>query len=988
MSETTLQATADQNTETHPAFEFVRRHRIDSLNVNFEEYRHRATGAVHYHLGSDSAENVFTVAFRTVPEDSTGVAHILEHTALCGSEKYPVRDPFFLMIRRSLNTFMNAMTSSDWTAYPFASVNRKDFQNLLQIYLDAVFFSRLDPLDFAQEGHRVEFSEPDNPDSELTFKGVVFNEMKGAMSSINSLLWQKMCEHLFPTTTYHYNSGGEPANIPDLTYEQLKAFYQTHYHPSNAIFMTFGDIPAAEHQAQFETLALSRFEALDVNIQVPPEQRYDAPKKVTEQYCIGADEDASEKTHVVMGWLLGESTDLDQVLEASLLASVLLDNSAAPLRHALETTELGQSPSPLCGLEDSMHELVFVCGLEGCAADATEQVEQLVLDTLTRVEREGIPESDIEAMLHQLELQQREVGGDGYPYGLQLVMATLGVATHRGDPLGVLDIDPAIEQLREKIKDPDYIKRLLRALLTDNPHRVTLTVVPDAELAARQEAAEKARLTQIKAELDSAAAQDIVSRARALQARQEAEEDESILPKVSLADVADDKPELAFDEQSAGQLPVTRYARGTNGIAYQQIIVDLPQLNDDETSLLRFYTSMLSEAGFGDNDYIAAQRQQAAICGGLGAYTAIRARPQDEQDIIGKLVISTRGLNRNHAAMTRLLRETFETVRFDEHARLRELIAQARASSESRITGNGHVLAMNAACSGMSPVAQLQHDASGLAGVARLKTLDKELESADAVADLAQRIAQLHQRILQAPRQALLVGEQQLLDSMLADISSGWQDWQPAAAGDTFKPAPLREARQQFWVCNTQVNFCARAFPTVPAGHADAPALAVLGGFLRNGYLHRAIREQGGAYGGGAGHDSSIGAFRFFSYRDPRLEETLDDFDRSIEWLLGSQHDDEQLEQAILGVIGGLDKPGSPAGEAKQDFHDRLFDRAPAHKRAFRSAVLAVSLADLQRVAQTYLQTDKGSTAVISNSGGRDSAQALIDSRNMEVLQC
>ncbi len=254
--------------DAHPSFKPIRRETIPSLNLTVEQFEHRGTGAVHYHMAAENSENVFLVALRTVPEDSTGVAHILEHTALCGSENYPVRDPFFMMLRRSLNTFMNAFTSSDWTAYPFASQNRKDFNNLLEVYLDAVFFSRLDPLDFAQEGHRVEFAEADNPDSDLVFKGVVFNEMKGAMSSVSSVLWDTLCHNLFPTTTYHYNSGGEPDQIPNLSYDELQAFYRSHYHPSNAIFMTFGDIPAAQHQSVFQARALDQFERLDQQIRV------------------------------------------------------------------------------------------------------------------------------------------------------------------------------------------------------------------------------------------------------------------------------------------------------------------------------------------------------------------------------------------------------------------------------------------------------------------------------------------------------------------------------------------------------------------------------------------------------------------------------------------------------------------------------------------------------------------------------------------------
>ncbi len=430
--------------------------------------------------------------------DSTGVAHILEHTALCGSERFPVRDPFFLMLRRSLNTFMNAFTSSDWTAYPFASQNRKDFDNLLEVYLDAVFFSRLDPLDFAQEGHRLEFAKPNDPNSDLVFKGVVFNEMKGAMSSVPSTLWHTLCKYLYPNTTYHYNSGGDPEHIPDLRYADLKHFYQHHYHPSNAIFMTFGDIPAHVHQERFETLALSRFEKLDEQIGVPDEKRYHAPVRVQESYALGEDEDAADKTHVVMGWLLGKSSNLDDLLKAQLLSSVLLDNSASPLQRALETSDLGNAPSPLCGLEDSMRELTFVCGLEGSNAEHVEKVEQLILDTIREVADNGVPQERIEAVLHQLELHQREIGGDSYPYGLQLILNALSAATHRGDPIALLDLEPVLKQLREDVKDPQFIQRLARELLLDNPHRVTLLLTPDRELAARRDAAEVKQLVAIK----------------------------------------------------------------------------------------------------------------------------------------------------------------------------------------------------------------------------------------------------------------------------------------------------------------------------------------------------------------------------------------------------------------------------------------------------------------------------------------------------------
>ncbi|MFT6307867.1 MAG: Zn-dependent M16 (insulinase) family peptidase, partial [Halioglobus sp.] len=485
---------------SHPAFTHVRSEHIQSLNIDVHEYLHSATGTPHVHLATDNPENVFMVGLRTVPTDSTGVAHILEHTVLCGSEKYPVRDPFFMMIRRSLNTFMNAFTSSDWTAYPFASQNRKDYFNLLDVYLDAVFFSRLHELDFAQEGHRVEFEKADDPETDLVFKGIVFNEMKGAMSAPTSMLWQSLSKYLYPNSTYHFNSGGEPEDIPDLSYEQLKSFYDTHYHPSNAVFMTYGDIAPDVLQTRFEEQVLNRFEKLDRTIQVEPAKRYHSPMRVQESYAT-QEEDTADKTHIVVSWLLGESINLDDRLRSHLLSSVLLDNSASPLMRALEQSDLGNSPSPLCGLEDSNREMVFACGLEGSNPDQTLAVEKLVLDVLESVARDGVPQEQVDAVLHQLELSQREIRGDGMPFGLQLVLSGLSTAMQRGDTLAAIDLDPALERLRLTSLEPGFISNLVKELLLDNPHRVTMTMAPDRAISERRNVAEKQRLAKMKAAL-------------------------------------------------------------------------------------------------------------------------------------------------------------------------------------------------------------------------------------------------------------------------------------------------------------------------------------------------------------------------------------------------------------------------------------------------------------------------------------------------------
>ena len=369
---------------------------IKLLDLNAQIYTESKFNCKHIHLDSKSDEKVFMVAFRTIPEDSSGVAHILEHTALCGSKKYPVRDPFFMMIRRSLNTFMNAFTSSDWTAYPFATLNDKDFNNLLSVYLDSSFFPNLDELDFLQEGHRLEFNDK-YPD-ELEIKGVVYNEMKGAMSSVSSQLWEGLSKHLYTSSTYKYNSGGSPENIIDLTHDYLVDFHKKHYHPSNATFFTFGKVNPEEIQTFIDENVLKNFEPSEKVIRVKNEDRFSSPKTIKEFYNPMPNDENNH--HVVLSWLLGESHDPIELLESYLISNILLDNSASPLRKVLENTELGKSLSPLTGLETDHKELVFAAGLEGVGPGKQKEVEDLIINCLKNTVKKRVINSFYQIILN------------------------------------------------------------------------------------------------------------------------------------------------------------------------------------------------------------------------------------------------------------------------------------------------------------------------------------------------------------------------------------------------------------------------------------------------------------------------------------------------------------------------------------------------------------------------------------------------------------
>ena len=945
---------------------------IKTLNLSVASYVHQGTGAEHLHFEADNVENVFLVALRTMPMNSMGVAHILEHTALCGSKRYPVRDPFFLMIRRSLNTFMNAFTGSDCTYYPFASQNRKDFFNLLDVYLDSVFFSRLDPLDFAQEGHRLELEQHSEPQSDLILKGIVYNEMKGDMSAPISQLYAKLNHYLFPTTTYHYNSGGDPKEIPLLKYKDLKAFYQSHYHPSNAIFMTYGDIPVSDLHSRLENNVLQYFKKQGERISVSPEARYSQPIRATEYY---PELSCKEHTHVVLAWLFGESRDLMMLMRCNLLSEVLLGTSASPLRKALEDSQLGSALSPLSGLEDSNFEMSFICGLEGCANDQEDAIEKLVMDTLSKIREEGIPRAHLESVLHQYELAQREISGEGIPYGLQVMSWCLSATVHRGEPINAIDLDPVIARLREEIKNQDFVCKLVQTLLLDNEHRVTLIMKPDPEMSLRESAEEETRLGMIKERLDESGLQAIREQSAALKKRQSAPEDLSILPKVGLEDIGPPRKDPTWHFEDA-PVPISSFRVGTNGVTYHQIITALPKLTAEETRLLPIYNGLISEIGSNSRGHEQTQLLQQALTGGIHGFLSARACVEDFDNYSAYCFLSSKTMPDKVQAMITLMKETALKPNFKERGRIRDLIKKFRIRRDAGITGNGHMLAAGAAAAGLRPITSLSYNLSGLGSILYLRNLDDTLKGRSGLEDLQSSLERLHARLLEGARQLLLVCDPSSESVSREALRSSWPEKRGIA--NNFVAEVDGFDNDVAFVANTKINFCASVYPTTVPAHEDSPVLSVLAGILRNSYLHNEIREKGGAYGGGAIHDSANGVFKFFSFRDPNLLDTFTAFEKSLDWVTSSKLSSENVEEAVLGVISSLDAPGTPAGEAKQCFHHELFGIKQESRREFRERVLDTQVQDIRRVAQTYFG-NKVRRAVVTNSEHRSHVESKFD---------
>ena len=970
----TVDVTETITQTVHPAFQLIRQHHVEALDVFVSEYKHKVTGATHYHLASELDENVFLVAFRTQPMDSKGEAHILEHTALCGSEKFPVRDPFFLMIRRSLNTFMNAFTSADWTAYPFATQNKKDFQNLLEVYLDAAFAANLNELDFAQEGIRIELEN-----GEPVYKGVVFNEMKGAMSSPSDQLYHQLAHHLFPKTTYHYNSGGDPRDIPDLTYPELVDFYKSHYHPSNAVFMTFGNESAYHLQEQFETLALSKFEK-GQTLHSTPETRLTAPVEVTETYALDA-EDLKDKTYHIISWLLPEASDIKLRLGMRLVEGILLEDSASPLRHHLETCDYAQSTGPIMGVDDSNFEMTFFCGVQGSNPEHAQEFKDGVFKILEEVASKPVDAEMVDAILHQIELHQREINGDGMPYGLSLILNGLGSVIHHNDPLHVWDVDTAIEQVKEELKDPMWLSNLIKEHLLDNTHRVQMTLVPDATKSAKEAEAEKARLAEIGAKLTDEQKAEIIKQTEALKVRQDTPDDMNLLPKVGLEDVPADlhiiQGQLREIISNNHDTPLNLYHAGTNGIYYQQVLVKIPDAVV-QSPYFNLLAVLLGEVGAGEYDYLELQQLQTAVSGGVGMGASLRSKFDDKNKISAWLTLTTKSLVNNFEAI-RILKLAFEQLRFDEKDRIIELLQQRKTRWQSRISGSGHSYAMQIASRNCSALAQRDYQNTGLGALNWLTELVTKIENDEAAYDaLIAELKAIHRVLLQAPKQFLLVCEEHQSDRLIEEIQDVWDklaiDQTPLELTTVFTE---NSNKDEAWLIQANVQFCASAYPAVEVAHPDAAPLMVLAAYLRNGFLHSAIREKGGAYGGGASYDGNACSFRFYSYRDPRLAETFKDFEASIDWLLNTEHLPHQLEEAILGLVASMDKPGSPAGEAISACYALLHARTPAVRKQLRARLLAVTLDDLKRVAEQYLVQQKPVRAVVAPVAKRDTLLEL-----------
>lgn len=951
----------------------------------FYELDHKATGARHIHISCEDRENAFSVAFKTVPKDSTGVAHILEHTVLCGSQKFPVRDPFFSMLKRSLSTFMNAFTASDWTMYPFSTQNPRDFNNLMDVYLDAVFYPKLEELSFKQEGHRLETAgegADGNAMPKLVYKGVVYNEMKGAMSSPDQVMARSLLKALYPSTTYRHNSGGDPAVIPRLTHDGLKAFHRHHYNPSNAYFYTYGNLPLVSHLRFIEEKALKNFTRIRPDTEVPSQPRWREPRQETFYYPLSQSEDPAKKCQACVAWLTADIQDSFEVLVLAVLEQILLGNPGSPLRKALIDSNLGSALCDGAGFDADNRDTMFVSGLKDIEASAAEKVEAIVFEVLGKLVREGIDPSLIESAVHQIEFHRKEVTNTPYPYGLKQSLVIVGTWLHGGDVLKKLRLDEDLARLRSDLNSGGFLEERIRRYFLDNPHRVLFKLLPDQQLEKKTADAVAEELERIRHELKKGDIRKIAADASALKELQESEEDVDCLPTLTRADIPADVERIP-EASALTSPPLTAYAQRTSGIFYFAAAAGAGGLGRNLVPLAPFFCYALPKLGTLRRDYTAMANRIDRYTGGVGLTANARTAFDADGTCMPFVALNAKCLNRNLEPMFEIVAELIFEADFSDIKRLKNLLMEYRAALESMVVHNGHRLAISLAARNFSVSRHLSEIWSGIHQLRAIKKLT-EAASAKAFDTLAEDLSALRQAVFAGPNiKTAIIGEEDQLPAAKAAAEGIRQRLpQPSSQSDdvtTFNPPPIdfpAEAVREGWSTSSAVSFVAEAFTTVRMEHPDAPALAVAGKFLRSLYLHREIREKGGAYGGFSLYNPEDGLFCFASYRDPHIAGTLDVYRGAAEFARSNAVKETDIDEAILQVCAEIDKPDPPGPAARKAFYRKIISLTDEARQRFKERLLALSLKDVRAVVEKYFDPQGGGHGVAVISGDALLSQA------------
>lgn len=956
--------------QSYQDFKLERIIEISELQCHLRELIHMPTGATVMHIGNEDPENLFCLSFQTIPSTSNGVAHILEHTVLCGSEKFPVKDPFFAMTRRSLNTYMNALTGADFTCYPAASQVQKDFYNLLEVYLDAVFHPNLNESSFLQEGCRLEFSISNDSNSPLEYKGIVYNEMKGALSSPSSILAEAINQALFPDVTYGINSGGDPKFIPQLTYDELKEFHRLYYHPSRCLFFFYGNMPLEKHLDFIADRILNKTDPLPPLPPIALQPRFREPRYHELKYPIASEEDSSEKAILGFAWLTCHILEQQDTLALSVLLIILLDTDASPLKMAL--LKSGYCKQVSYFIDSEINEIPLGITLRGCAEDKAPAIETLIISTLKDISDKGIPLQLVENAIHQQEFARSEITGDQAPFGLSLFFRSGLLKQHGVDPEQGLIIHELFEKIRQStLSDPLYFSNIIQKYFLKNPHFVRILMLPDKDLQKNEEEEEKKILEDLKSSLDKHQKEAVIKKALELTEFQELQENSvgasKLLPKISIHEVPLSSRDFPLVKEKVGVLNVFHHSTFTNDIVYADLIFELPNLSEEDLPYLRLLTVVLTQMGCNGRDYIDNLDYIQGNTGGIGAGVSLNMQAKDYNRFFPTFNLRGKALYHKASKLFSLILEIISSTNLNDLKRFREILFKHFTALESRLNQSALKYAINQSASALSISSKIANDLYGLPYYYKLREWVHHFDQQGPY--ILSKLQQLMTAVMGLENPDLVITcDAKKFDEIkrhgfygLKNMTlSSFTPWK----GDFTKTSIVDQGR----TIASSVAFISKVIPTVSYTHADAPGLNLAAYLFDNVTLHARIREQGGAYGGGAVSSPMAGHFYFYSYRDPNILKTLQSFNEAIQTISKGDFNEDCIEEAKLEMIQAFDSPIAPGSRAEVAYGWHKEGRTLEMRQQFRTKLLFLKKEDILKAVNEVIVPNyhKGSTVVFA----------------------
>jgi Zn-dependent M16 (insulinase) family peptidase len=944
---------------------------LEELQASGIWAKHEKSGAEVFHVLNDDSENLFSFSFATFPQDNTGSAHILEHSVLCGSERYPLKDAFITLVQGSLQTFLNAITFPDKTVYPASSTNEHDYFNLMSVYGDAVFRPLLPEWTFMQEGHRHEFTA----DGRLSITGVVYNEMKGAYSSLDTYAGHWSVKAVMPGTPYAFESGGDPEEIPQLKWEGLKDFHRSRYSPANCRIFLAGNIPTEKQLAFLNDQFFSKIPGGKACEPIEKTERWEEPK----EFRIPCPAGGEQKATVFLSWLCSDITDTDENIALAALTEILLGHDGSPLTRTLIESGLGEDITPVSGLEGEIRETLFVAGLKGVDGDVEKMgkaVQELIMNELHRLASEGIPPEEIEAALLSMEFSQREIRRSGGPFSLIWMRRSLRSWLHGCKPWESLLLQPAITKIKENLaSDNRYFESLIKKYLLDNAHRALVILEPKEEFLPQQEERFLRTLAETEKNLSDGERRLITEKSKALEKIQsEADSPEALaaIPHLSRNDLSVENDSIHRRFEDLRGAPALCHELYTNGITYIDIAFPVDVLPGEDLSWLPFFSRAVVSVGLPGMDYGEVSSLLARTVGGFNALlhtgSAAHGTPERLQtasgifDLAGRdwLIYRLKCLDEKIAPSLELVLRLIREADFSDHRRINDLVLEMKNELDSSLAPMGHVYASGRAGRFNSRSKRVEETWNGLSQIDFVHRLAK-ME----IAEIAAKLQNLREKISGAGLIANMTGR--ALDTVVVEIAKRFgsfgapKDRVPCVFDET---APTCKAGEVYASASMQVGFAALTLNAAPFDTKEQIAEMVLAHQLSTGALWEDIRMKGGAYGAFVTSDCLENSVSFATYRDPNPLRSLDVISAILKDGSYGKCDEDYLVKSIIGCYAKEMRPRTSSENGLIDFYRFLYGIEDSYRKRKIERLVSVSTADIA-AAFSALGTRKACPPVI-----------------------